>query len=102
MRNGISFSVMTLATAVATPAVGQTAVPMVTASSSAQSNALIPDFSGIWGHPYLPGFEPPLLGPGPVVNKSRIGQVFAADCPLPPGTNILVTNINKMVGDWDL
>jgi len=31
-----------------------------------------PDFSGIWAHPSLPGFEPPASGPGPVLNKSRM------------------------------
>src|SRR5215468_6390566 len=37
-----------------------------------QSAAPIPDFSGIWGHPYWPGFEPPASGPGPVTNRSRL------------------------------
>ena len=31
----------------------------------------IPDFSGVWAHPYMPGFEPPASGPGPVLNRSR-------------------------------
>jgi hypothetical protein len=31
-----------------------------------------PDFSGIWLHPFWPGFDPPLSGPGPVVNKLRL------------------------------
>jgi hypothetical protein len=31
----------------------------------------IPDFSGIWSHPYFPGFEPPAAGPGPVTNRKR-------------------------------
>jgi hypothetical protein len=31
----------------------------------------IPDLSGPWRHPSLPGFEPPAFGPGPVTNKSR-------------------------------
>src|SRR5262245_25008839 len=31
----------------------------------------IPDFSGIWAHPFFPGFEPPASGPGPVTNRSR-------------------------------
>jgi hypothetical protein len=30
-----------------------------------------PDFSGIWSHPFLTGFEPPASGPGPVTNRSR-------------------------------
>jgi len=36
-----------------------------------QGTEFIPDFSGVWGHPYWPGFEPPSSGPGPVVNLSR-------------------------------
>ena len=75
-----------LATAVA-PAVGQTVVPAVgTASSGKQGMAAIPDFSGIWWHPSLPGFEPPGSGPGPVTNRSR----------LPNGVN----NFNRLVGDY--
>ena len=35
-----------------------------------------PDFSGIWGNPYLYGIEPPLSGPGPVVNQARRGQTL--------------------------
>jgi hypothetical protein len=37
-----------------------------------QGSRAIPDFSGLWAHPYFPGFEPPASGPGPVVNKSRV------------------------------
>src|ERR1700722_2350880 len=50
---------MTLAGAIATPALAQ-----------AQGAASIPDFSGVWLHPGL-GFGPPLSGPGPVRKKSR-------------------------------
>jgi hypothetical protein len=53
-----------LAAAAVTPAFGQTVVPTV-------SPASIPDFSGIWAHLSLPGFDPPLSGPGPVTNRSR-------------------------------
>jgi len=31
----------------------------------------MPDFSGMWVHPYFPGIEPPASGPGPVFNRSR-------------------------------
>jgi hypothetical protein len=41
------------------------------AQEPSQSRASTPDFSGIWGHLSLPGFEPPLSGPGPVTNRSR-------------------------------
>jgi hypothetical protein len=50
----------------------------------AEAAAPIPDFSGHWARPYI-GFEPPMSGPGPVVNRSRIlGQ----------------SNINQFVGDY--
>src|SRR5215470_16844873 len=60
---------MTLAGAVATPALAQTPAPA--AGSRTQSAASIPDFSGLWLHPGL-GFGPPLSGPGPVRNKTRL------------------------------
>jgi hypothetical protein len=41
------------------------------AQEGSQGTASVPDFSGVWGNPYLYGIEPPLSGPGPVVNKSR-------------------------------
>jgi hypothetical protein len=50
---------------VVTPAVGQT-------GNGVQSAASIPVFSGIWSHPYWPGFEPPASGPGPVTNRLRL------------------------------
>jgi hypothetical protein len=46
----------------------------------------IPDFSGVWAHPFLTGFEPPASGPGPVLNLSR----------RPSG----VANFGKLVGDY--
>src|ERR1700681_344540 len=55
------------------------------AADGAQSAAPIPDFSGIWGHQYL-GFEPPLSGPGPALNRSR----------LPTGES----NGSQLVGDY--
>jgi hypothetical protein len=82
-----AFVVMvTLAAAAATPAWGQDVASAVRpAGSSTQSAASIPDFSGIWAHPYLTGFEPPASGPGPVLNRSRS----------PNG----VANFNRLVGD---
>jgi len=77
---------MALAGAVATPALAQTAAPSAASSGNrAQSTASIPDFSGLWLHPGL-GFGPPLSGPGPVRNKSR----------LPSGAS----NFNLVVGDY--
>jgi hypothetical protein len=76
-----------LAIAATTPAVAQTVAPAVApAAGDKQSAASIPDFSGIWAHPYLTGFEPPPSGPGPVLNKSR----------LPNG----VANFQMLVGDY--
>jgi hypothetical protein len=57
-------------------AVGQT--------PSVGPSAAIPDFSGVWAHPYLPGFELPFAGAGPVRNKSRRNGV---------------SNFNQLVGD---
>src|SRR5467141_1995204 len=74
-------SLVVIAAAVVTSAWGQIGVPTA-GPASVQTAASIPDFSGIWGHPYLPGFEPPLSGPGPVVNKSRRRQIFGTDGPL--------------------
>ncbi len=48
--------------------------------------ASIPDFAGIWSHPYLTGFEPAVSGPGPVLNRAR----------MPNG----VANFGKLVGDY--
>jgi hypothetical protein len=77
---------MTLAGAAATPALAQTTAPAAGSSGSrAQSTASIPDFSGLWLHPGL-GFGPPLSGPGPVRNKTR----------LPSGAS----DFNKVVGDY--
>src|ERR1700674_961674 len=76
-----------LAMSAATPAVAQPVAPAVTpAADGKQSAASVPDFSGIWAHPYLTGFEPPLSGPGPVLNRSR----------LPNG----VANFQRLVGDY--
>jgi hypothetical protein len=65
--------VVTLAAVAATPAFGQTATTPAAAPAAggAPSTASIPDFSGIWAHPYLTGFEPPASGPGPILNRSR-------------------------------
>jgi hypothetical protein len=77
--------------AAATPALGHDVAPPVgPADSGTQSAAAIPDFSGIWAHPSLPGFEPPLSGPGPVVNTSRLRG----------GPQKGVSNFNQLVGDY--
>jgi hypothetical protein len=78
---------VTLAGAAATPAFGQTAPPPVgSTNSNARSAASVPDFSGMWAHPFLTGFEPPRSGPGPVRNKSRRRDGVA--------------NFQQLVGDY--
>jgi hypothetical protein len=71
--------VLLTALAAAAPACGQTAAPGAGA-------AAVPDFSGLWRHPSLPGFEPPASGPGPVTNRSRNKE----------GTS----NYGQLVGDY--
>jgi hypothetical protein len=56
-----------------------------TGASAVQGAESIPDFSGIWAHPYLTGFEPPAAGPGPVTNRSRRNGVG---------------NFQQLVGDY--
>src|SRR5215469_9230441 len=46
----------------------------------------VPDFSGVWSHPFLTGFEPPASGPGPILNLSR----------RPDGR----ANFQRLVGDY--
>jgi hypothetical protein len=77
---------MIVAGAVATPALAQPTAPSAAPSGgSPQSAGPIPDLSGLWLHPGL-GFGPPLSGPGPVRNKSR----------LPSGAS----NFSLVVGDY--
>jgi len=92
----------TLSAAAAMPAFGQIPTPAVAPGDGGlQGAAAIPDFSGIWGHLSLPGFEPPLSGPGPVLNKSRTRQVVGGDGPPVPDTNgALVSSIYQFVGDY--
>jgi len=66
----------TLAALAAAPGSGQTAAP----------KASIPDFSGVWAHPSLPGFEPLASGPTSLINRER----------RPDG----VSNVLKLVGDY--
>src|SRR5882672_5125231 len=65
-----------LAAAIATAAWGQTTAP-----------AAIPDFSGIWWHPSLPGPEPLASGPTGLTNMTRRAEDGAS-------------NYNELVGDY--
>ena len=63
---------MALVAAAATSALAQTVAPLAGRTSSGTASTVsIPDFAGIWAHLALPGFDPPLSGPGPVTNRSR-------------------------------
>jgi|HubBroStandDraft_6_1064221.scaffolds.fasta_scaffold117422_2 hypothetical protein len=78
--------VATLAAATAAPVFGQSVAPTVGAANSGkESTASIPEISGRWIHPSIPGFEPLSSGPTSVVNRSRRN-----------GTG----NINQLVGDY--
>jgi len=66
-----------------------------------QGAASIPDFSGMWFHPYVPGFEPPANGPGPVLNKKRRRQIFDIDGQRLRADAPLVSDLNSLVGDYD-
>src|ERR1700733_7719510 len=59
-------------------------------ASGAESGASIPDVSGVWLHPSIPGFEPLSSGPTSVVNKSRLRT----------GPQAGSGNINQLVGDY--
>jgi hypothetical protein len=66
-----------------------------------QGTASLPDFSGVWGNPYLYGIEPPLSDPGPVVNKSRRRQALDVDGRRLPAANApLVSSALQLVGDY--
>ena len=54
------------------------------ASGGDGDHCSVPDLSGHWARQYI-GFEPPLSGPGPIINRSRLlGQ----------------SNLNEFVGDY--
>jgi hypothetical protein len=65
-------------------AAGLAGIAVTHGAGSAASEA-VPDLSGIWWHPSLPGFEPPASGPGPVTNRSRRNGV---------------SNYDQLVGDY--
>ncbi len=81
------------------------AAALVSSSALAQEGrqgiASAPDFSGVWGNPYLYGIEPPQSGPGPVVNKARRRQTVDIDGRrLPPASAPLVSSAIQLVGDY--
>ena len=83
-------------------AVAAVLAPAAFAQERSQGAATIPDFSGIWGNPYLYGIEPPASGPGPVVNKARRRQTLDADGrPFATAADApLVSLAIRLVGDY--
>jgi hypothetical protein len=79
------YFVLGVALAAASPTFGQ-APAFVPARPAVHGTAPIPDFSGIWAHPYLTGFEPVASGPGPILNRERARNGIA--------------NFQKLVGDY--
>jgi hypothetical protein len=76
--------------AVAAPAAGQPVASSHEPAAGVTKGTTIPDFSGVWRHPSLPGFEPPASGPGPVTNRvRRTGR-------RQPGAS----NYDQLVGDY--
>jgi hypothetical protein len=93
-----------LATAAATPALAQTATPVVDPVGSATHGAAsVPDFSRVWNHPAFPWFEPPASGPGPITNLSRWAEQRpggAAGSAALPASKVGVSNYDQLVGDY--
>jgi hypothetical protein len=54
-------------------------------SADKETQASVPDFSGVWRRGGLPWYEPPASGPGPVTNRSRRNGV---------------SNYDQLVGDY--
>jgi hypothetical protein len=83
MHRRWNFLLLAALAAAATPAIAQTTEsPRGTGPTAAS----VPDLSGAWVHASGFGFEPPLSGPGPVTNRSR----------LPNGRS----NFSQLVGDY--
>jgi hypothetical protein len=61
MRLGTALKAAVFSVVAAAPAFGQ----------AAPGGGAVPDFSGIWAHPWLPGFEALPSGPTALVNLSR-------------------------------
>jgi len=74
MRSRNFLLLVILAATTVTPGLGKAAAPSV------------PNFSGLWAHPSLPGFEPLASGPTSLINRER----------RPDG----VSNVLKLVGDY--
>ena len=61
MNRRRNFVLLAILAAAATADLGHAAAP----------GASIPDFSGMWAHPYIPGVEPLASGPTSITNRAR-------------------------------
>jgi hypothetical protein len=98
---------MALAATASTPALAQPAAPSVVPTKSGKEGAAsVPDFSGMWVHGSIPGFEPLSSGPTSLVNRSRrsIAQLLRDmtidwQGPGEPPSEVGVSNLLELVGD---
>jgi len=99
---------MILTAVAAAPAFGQAVMPTVgSAGNGKEIAASIPDFSGMWVHGSIPGFEPLASGPTSLVNRSRrtIAQLLGdlaiewSGAGEPPSADG-VSNLLELVGDY--
>ena len=99
---------MMLTAVAAVPAFGQAVMPTVgSAGNGKEITASIPDFSGMWVHGSIPGFEPLASGPTSLVNRSRrttaqLLRDLAIDWQGPgePPSADGVSNLLELVGDY--
>ena len=82
---------------------GALSIVILAAPAAAAETIEAPDFSGIWAHLSYPDVGPPVSGPGPVRNRSRVSSQF---CGQPPCTAMAgsspngVSNIYQLIGDY--
>jgi hypothetical protein len=67
-RRNFLYNLVILASTATTPGLGQGVAP---AGTTTHGDASIPNFSGAWSHPSIPGFEPLATGPTSLRNLSR-------------------------------
>lgn len=82
---------------------GALSIAMLAHPAFAASDLAVPDFSGIWAHLSFPDVEPPLAGPGPVRNLSRVSGQSCGQPPCAPmgrSSPNGVSNIYELVGDY--
>jgi len=65
---------------------GTLAIAAIPGWGQASAPGAVPDFSGLWSHPWLPGFESLPAGPTSLVNLSRTADG--------------VSNVLQLVGDY--